>query len=80
MEVGQATMKKKAKVCCKCIDEVDKLLRPQGYSIDASIPLQGNQEQRAIVSTSKITGVRGATRRHMIASYCPFCGREYDKK
>jgi hypothetical protein len=77
MEVGKA-MTKRAKVCCKCIEEVGKLLRPQGYMIDVSFPIGKKADERCVVSTSKITGVRGAVRRHLVASYCPFCGLEYD--
>jgi hypothetical protein len=79
MEVGK-TMTKRAKVCCKCIEEVGKLLRPQGYMIDVSFPIGKKADERCVVSTSKITGVRGAVRRHLVASYCPFCGREYDQE
>jgi hypothetical protein len=73
-------MTKRAKVCCKCIEEVGKLLRPQGYTVDVSLPLRGNTDERCVVSTSKVVGVRGAIKRHLVASYCPFCGREYDQE
>jgi len=64
-----------AKRQCRCIEKVNKLLAKQNRELILSYSLSVNIV-RCVVETDRIMGKRSRPTR-LVASFCPFCGREY---
>lgn len=75
-----AAPKKTAKPkACKCVEQVNELLRPFNTRICKTVTMSSEPVSLAItmtIETEKIDPkVRGSKRRVM-PSYCPFCGKK----
>jgi hypothetical protein len=66
--------KRKAPRGCKCIDEVDKLLKEQHAQLTISFGVPDFM-CRTIIATERTTP--RAKIKTLIANYCPFCGKKY---
>ncbi len=67
---------KKPRRWCRCIDHATTALAKQSAEMVLSFTWDGHC--RAIVATQKKMGSPRRTRLiHLIATFCPFCGKEY---
>lgn len=63
---------------CNCISEVNKDLAARGENAAIVTNLFG--PPRATVGTYEVRKIRGKRAPILVASYCPFCGREYEDR
>jgi hypothetical protein len=61
---------------CSCIETVNRLLEPQNRRLVLSFNVL-LRDLRAVVVTEKRNPRLRTRPSHMIASFCPFCGRAY---
>lgn len=63
---------------CKCIDQINDLLKKQGEHLLLSIDIR-DWATRTIVATERrpTFRTRGKVTHHLVANYCPFCGKKY---
>lgn len=61
---------------CNCLDEVNNLLRPENYRVGFSVSLAGG-DTRVVLDVSKIEPRKGRKPPVLVATFCPFCGKEY---
>jgi hypothetical protein len=63
---------------CGCLPKVAKLLAARNTRLVTTWPLVHGTPARAVIRTEQIETGRWKTRASaMIASFCPFCGKEY---
>jgi hypothetical protein len=61
---------------CGCIDRLDKLLAERNTSLVVTIPTADLVPQ-VVLRTEIVEKRRGARPVCMVATFCPFCGKEY---
>lgn len=61
---------------CDCVAKVDDALAKQNERLIVSLNLFVG-ESRAIVMTERLDPTKKTKRHTMVASFCPFCGKEY---
>lgn len=64
---------------CKCIANVNKLLNERDEELGVSISLSTGKV-RTILETRSVAGKKRRKRTHLVACYCPFCGKDYESK
>lgn len=68
---------KKSKKGCDCIKKVNKMMKPRGYAVHHTLGVGGAPQMVALdlVKIDDLKPRRGSS--ILVASYCPFCGKEY---
>lgn len=61
---------------CDCIEQVNNLLVE--HNAELVLPLFG--ERRPFIQTEKVNGKKRGRPPLMQASFCPFCGNQYDDR
>ena len=64
---------------CKCIHKVSDELAKFNTTLRTTIALKKGGVARVFVSTEEIEHRRGKRPVTLVASFCPFCGKEYEK-
>ena len=64
---------------CACIESVNKRLAPHNHRLQLSHNLTVD-DARPVIGLLKIGTASGQPGFHMIPSFCPFCGKKYEKK
>lgn len=65
---------------CGCIDKIDKLLAAKNTGVDVGLTLNfetGAQGDCLQIGTYKLDSKKKGRASHMLAAFCPFCGRRY---
>lgn len=62
---------------CKCLEQVQEQLAKHNQTLVFSFTFDGNTYIN--IATEKIDKTKRTKQKSIIAAYCPFCGKKYDK-
>jgi len=76
---AQKKAKKAKKVKnCKCVDKVLKELEKNNEQLVLAFTMKG--QAFPVIETMKIDVKKRTRRKMLVATFCPFCGKKYEKK
>jgi hypothetical protein len=64
---------------CDCIKQVNDLLATKNTRLSQAYNLSGSKNPLLMIKTEKLDDSKRQKPVKMFASFCPFCGEEYQK-